>query len=95
MSGCSQCGAKLDVVGNQVGRRDCCPICGADLHSCLNCRHYDPTVAKGCKEPFAEVPEDKESGNFCDFFQIGEGGQSARRSHDAALSAAEALFKKG
>lgn len=95
MAGCGTCGAKLPIVGNQVGRRDTCPDCGADLHACVQCRHYDPSVASECREPFAEVPADKESGNFCDFFQIGEGGVSARRSRDAAVSAAEALFKKG
>lgn len=80
---------------NEVGRRHTCPSCGSELHACIHCRHYDETVAKECKEPFAEVPEDKESANFCDFFQIGEGtdrGGAAGRS--AALEAAEALFKK-
>ena len=94
MSGCSQCGARLEIVGGQVGRRDTCSNCGADLHSCLQCRHYDPTVAKECKEPFAEVPQDKEGGNFCDFFQIGDGELRGGRSREAAVSAAEALFKK-
>lgn len=94
MPGCARCGNRLDVVGNQVGRGDCCPQCGADLHACSNCRHFDPNVAKQCKEPFAEVPMDKESSNFCDFFQISEGGVSAVQSHAAALAAAEALFRK-
>ncbi len=94
MAGCSQCGRVLAIVGNQVGRRDTCPDCGADLHSCQMCRHFDPAAAKECKEPFAEVPMDKESANFCEFFQIGEGGVGARTHHDAVVSAAEALFKK-
>ncbi len=94
MPGCGHCGASLPIVGNQVSRRDLCPGCGAELRSCVNCRHYDPSVAKGCKEPFAEVPTDREDANFCEFFQIGEGGQLAKASRDAQLSAAEALFKK-
>lgn len=84
----------LKVVGNQVGRRDTCDDCGAELHACRMCRHYDLASAKQCKEPFAEVPDDKEGANFCEYFQIGEGGLSARHSRDAQLSAAEALFKK-
>lgn len=89
------CGAKLDVLFNQLGRRDVCPSCGAELHACVHCRHYDETVAKECKEPFAEVPMDKESANFCDFFQLGEGQQrQAGPSKADLLSAAEALFKK-
>jgi predicted RNA-binding Zn-ribbon protein involved in translation (DUF1610 family) len=94
MPGCGNCGHRLEIVGNQVGRRDTCPSCGAELHACLNCRHYDPHVAKECKEPFAEVPSDKEGANFCEFFQIGEGGESGLRRHGDQLAAAEALFRK-
>jgi hypothetical protein len=94
MPGCAQCGRTLDIVGNQVGRRDTCPGCEAELHACRNCRHFDPTVAKQCKEPFAEVPQDREAANFCDFFQISDGGQTAGAARDALLSAAESLFRK-
>lgn len=95
MTGCGKCGAVLDAVGGHVGRRDVCPSCGAELHACIHCRHYDETAAKSCKEPFAEVPEDKDSANFCDLFQIGEGQKRASGpTRDALLSAAEALFKK-
>ncbi|MCI0570499.1 MAG: hypothetical protein L0Y66_07095 [Myxococcaceae bacterium] len=95
MAGCAHCGAALTVVGNQVGRRDTCPVCSEDLHSCRNCRHHDATVAKQCKEPFAEVPADKDEANFCEFFQLGEGGHTDRAARDALFAAAEALFKKG
>lgn len=94
MAGCGKCGRRLDIVGNQVGRRDTCPGCGAELHACIHCRHFDPTVARSCKEPFAEVPMDKESANFCEFFQIGEGGTRAEAARESLLGAAEALFKK-
>lgn len=95
MAGCGACGVKLPIIGNQVGRRDECPSCGAELHACIHCRHYDETVAKECKEPFAEVPDDKESANFCELFQIGEGGKRGAGVDKASvLSAAEALFKK-
>lgn len=94
MAGCGKCGKKLPIIGNQVGRRDTCANCGADLHSCVQCRHFDPSVAKECKEPFAEVPMDKDEGNFCEFFQIGEGGISAGPSRSDLLASAEALFKK-
>jgi hypothetical protein len=84
----------LEIVGNQVGRRDICPGCGADLRSCRNCRHFDLSAAKQCKEPFAEVPEDKDEANFCEFFQIGEGGMSAQHSRDELFAVAESLFRK-
>jgi hypothetical protein len=94
MAGCGHCGAQLAVVGNQVGRRDTCPSCDSELHSCRNCRHFDTGVAKQCKEPFSEVPSDKDGANFCEDFQIGEGGHTATASRDVQLAAAEALFRK-
>ena len=94
LTGCGKCGASLDLVGGHVGRRDTCPHCGCELHACVHCRHFDESVAKQCKEPFAEVPDDKEDANFCDLFQIGEGGVRQGPSRDALLAAAEAIFKK-
>ncbi len=94
MPGCGTCGAKLEVVANTVGRHETCPACEAELHACIHCRHFDETVAKGCKEPFAEVPADKVDANFCDYFQIGEGARRDAVKKDQLLSAAEALFKK-
>jgi hypothetical protein len=94
MPGCGHCGGAVDVVGNQVGRRDTCPHCGEPLRSCRNCRHFDERAPKQCKEPFAEVPSDKDAPNFCDLYQIGEGGLSQDASREAQHSAAEALFKK-
>ena len=95
MAGCGRCGAKVEWVGNTVGRRDTCPHCDAELHACIHCRHFDENVAKGCREPFAEVPEDKTDANFCDYYQIGEGAdRGGAPKKEAILSAAEALFKK-
>lgn len=96
MPGCGNCGARLDIAFNRVGRTDTCPACDAELHACIHCRHFDETVARQCKEPFAEVPDDKEAANFCDLFQIGEGAvrNQGRASKTELLSAAEALFKK-
>jgi predicted RNA-binding Zn-ribbon protein involved in translation (DUF1610 family) len=95
MPGCGKCGSRLDIPSAQVGRRELCPACGAELHACVHCRHFDETVAKACKEPFAEIPDDKEDANFCDFFQVGDGATRASGpAREALLSAAEALFRK-
>ncbi|MFT3836814.1 MAG: hypothetical protein QM723_07440 [Myxococcaceae bacterium] len=93
-AGCGKCGGTLDLVAGHVGRRDTCPHCGADLHACIHCRHYDEAVAKQCKEPFAEVPDDKENANFCELFQIGEGSVRKGPSREDLLAAADAIFKK-
>ncbi len=95
MPGCGKCGTQLDSLFAQIGRTDTCPTCDAELRACIHCRHYDETVAKECKEPFAEVPQDKESANFCELFQIGDGAvRGDGKSKSDLLSAAEALFKK-
>jgi len=94
MPGCPWCGSSVDVVGNQVGRRDTCSACGHELRACRACRHFDPAVSKACKEPFAEPPADKDSANFCEYYQIGDGGLTAGVEKAALVSAAEALFGK-
>lgn len=94
MPGCAHCGGQLDIVANQVGRNEPCPHCGEPLHACRNCRHFEEMAPKQCKEPFAEVPSEKDAPNFCDLFQLGEGGVRDTKARDAALSAAEALFRK-
>ena len=53
---CHSCGDEqiFEVkVGIKVGRRDSCPHCGADLHVCKNCQHFDPNVHNQCREPEA------------------------------------------
>lgn len=95
MFGCGRCGARIDAVAGHVGRRDTCPSCDAELHACIHCRHYDEFVAKQCKEPFAEVPDDKENANFCELFQLGAGAdRGGKGSKQPLVDAAEALFKK-
>ena len=84
----------MDIVGTQVGRREPCPHCGEPLRSCRNCRHFEETAPKQCKEPFAEVPSDKDEPNFCDLYQLGDGDPRGKPSRDEVLSAAEALFRK-
>jgi hypothetical protein len=89
---CYGCGATLHVDG-PVGRRSTCPECDADLHACIDCRHYDESAAHQCREPHAEQVVDKVSSNACDLFQLGDGA-SRRRSGagQAARSALAALF---
>jgi hypothetical protein len=40
------------------------------------------------------VPDDQHGGNFCEFFQIGDGVNRGGPDKASLLSAAEALFKK-
>jgi len=91
---CHGCGAELRIDG-PVGRRTTCPQCDADLHTCLNCKHYDESAAHQCREPCAEQIVDKDASNACDLFQLGDGAARRRRSSRAARDQLHALFGEG
>lgn len=87
---CFSCGTE-NTVSERVGRRDECEKCMADLHVCKNCRFYDSSAYNECKETSADVVREKESSNFCDFFEPG-GGTYQKSQKDELLAQAEALF---
>ena len=89
---CHACGAEIRIDG-PVGRRTTCPACDADLHACVNCRHYDESAAHACREPLVEHVVEKEASNACDLFQLGDGASRRRgRPAAAARDALAALF---
>jgi len=91
---CSKCSMEIQIQ-DRVGRRDECPNCHADLHSCVNCEFYDEKAYNSCRESAADVVKEKERSNFCDYFSPRTGGASAKGpSKNDLLAAAEALFKK-
>lgn len=92
---CHACNKPLDL-GREIGRRDECPNCGADLHACLNCRFYDRSAPKQCREPQADLVREKDKANFCDYFVFADStaGSTAGDVTGAARKALDALFKK-
>jgi hypothetical protein len=88
---CYGCGAILSFDG-PIGRRTTCPECDADLHRCINCRHYDETAGNECREPHADRIVDKLASNPCDLFQLGDGAPRRRKSSRQAKDALRALF---
>ncbi len=92
---CFNCQTEISIKpGELVGRRDECSKCGADVHACLNCAHYDKGSYNECKETAADVVKEKDRSNFCDHFTPGDKSGSAGPSKNDLFSAAEALFKK-
>jgi len=90
---CYKCGKELPGK-TRPGRQDTCPECGSYLHCCLNCRFYDQKAHHECREPQAEWVKDKEMGNFCDYFEAGQGGQrSSSSAADEARNKLDQLFK--
>ena len=93
---CFDCGRDISIQKDgRIGRGDECPHCGADMHVCMNCQHYDSKSYNECREPAAEVVKEKDRSNFCDHFtpRTGSAGPGAS-DKDKLRAAAEALFKK-
>ena len=59
---CYACGADIGAR-ERVGRRDTCPSCGVDLHSCRQCGFYDARAYNECAEPQADRVLDKVRAN--------------------------------
>ena len=66
---CWKCGETVDV-SQKIYRTSECPVCGADMHCCRNCRFYTPGRQYDCRENIDEPVSDKERANFCDSFSV-------------------------
>ncbi len=91
---CKKCGKPISQT--QIFRTSTCEFCGADLHSCVNCKFYSPGSHYDCHETIDELVKDKEGANFCDYFSVaqidaGTGNQGPGKS-DQARAAFAALF---
>lgn len=92
---CHSCRRTLDL-GREIGRRDLCSFCKADLHCCLNCRFHDSSAPRQCREPQAEPVREKDKANYCDYFVFAEQktfGSDNNKSAQAREALNE-LFKK-
>ena len=90
---CHACRGRIELE-RKAGRRDDCPHCGAELHVCLNCSFYDPSLTRGCRENQADEVREKDRANFCGWFEFRE-GRPGEEADDAARQAAAAFFARG
>ncbi len=95
ISRCAACGAIL--TASSPGS-DTCPGCGADLHSCTQCAHFDPGRRFQCAQEIPEAILDKSARNECGLFKLRTSVErDASRSTSnptSARSGFDALFKK-
>ncbi|MCK6549535.1 hypothetical protein L6R52_27090 [Myxococcota bacterium] len=89
---CHACGGEIELI-DKVKRADTCEHCGVDLHSCKNCKFYDPYAHNGCRESSTLYEPDKVKANFCTYF-VPRDGKIEVEDKGAALNKLEALFKK-
>ena len=78
--------------GLEIFRSTQCSRCGASLHSCVNCRFYQPGSHYDCHETIDEEVRDKEAANFCDYFSVNPHPASGNSTADEAKKAARSAF---
>ena len=79
---------------DKIGRKEECPHCSADMHSCKNCQYFDPGAHNQCSETISEYVPDKERANFCGMYTAFKGERAPTDDLGAARSRLEALFKR-
>ena len=66
---CWKCGKELKNLLLPFSRYEECNHCNVDLHVCVACKNYDPSISDACKEDRADFILDKTKANFCDYFK--------------------------
>jgi hypothetical protein len=94
---CKACGEKRRDP-EDVGFDTTCRKCGADLHSCTQCAHFDTSARFECAKPITARVPDKKKRNSCAFFAPAQSfdltGSRGSATPDDARTAFERLFKK-
>ena len=78
----------------QPGRSDSCHQCGSDLKVCRNCVSYDPKVAHQCRDRRADPVAEKDSANFCEYFEMIRRVYAAPANANPREAAAREQLKK-
>ena len=75
-----------------------CPQCGAALHACKQCTHFDPARRFECAQPVAERIEEKTARNECPAFSlrvtVERDATPGSQRPDEARRAFDSLFRK-
>ena len=91
---CWFCGTETLIEG-KIPRKEVCAKCKIALKCCKNCRFFDTSAPKQCRETAAEFVSDKDGANFCEYLEFVE-----RESHgtgiqgDKSRNKFDSLFKK-
>jgi hypothetical protein len=95
---CHSCGKDVEVK-KDLGRKETCPFCRADLRCCLNCTFHDPASYNACRESQAERVLEKDRSNFCEYFLYKnssidkEPNKEPNKTGQKAFDKLNALFK--
>ena len=94
---CAVCGEK-QLAATEIDLESRCWKCGADLHTCTHCRHFDTSAPGECRQRAAEYVSSKAKRNRCELFETKASQEFARSeggvdSPSDAKAAFDALFK--
>lgn len=87
---CWKCRKTIGDEPAKIGFRAECPLCGADLHVCMNCKFHAPAKPNECAIPGTDPVRDREKGNFCEEFRLKPWSED---SYSDALKKAKRLFE--
>jgi hypothetical protein len=96
---CNQCGQIRQNLGDLTSDETCLR-CGADMHSCGNCRFFDTTTTWECRENIPARVASKHAKNECTFFSpkivrdLSADKAGKLQTPDDARKAFDALFNK-
>ncbi len=96
---CNKCGTQR-IGLEQPTTDETCASCGADLHTCGNCRFFDTTTLWECRASIPARVTGKQVRNECTFFSpkvvrdLAHDKTRAPQTPDDARKAFDALFKK-
>jgi len=92
---CFKCGSPYEIK-ERLERNAVCVAYHADLHCCLNCRHYSAHAHNECNETQAEWVRDKDRSNYCDYFDPKRGAGRGKEdlSRDEARARFDSFFRK-
>lgn len=94
---CAVCGHPQsdEIRSAEIAFESTCGKCGADLHTCTHCAHFDTSVPKECRQPAADYVAVKAKRNRCELFTPKAAQEFAKEaeSPSSAKAAFDALFK--
>lgn len=90
---CWKCQKEIKEMIDKIGFRAECPHCGADLHTCTNCRYYSPGKPNDCLIPGTEWIKDREARNFCEDFAVKLPSSNNNNSGSKGKDNFKSLFK--
>ena len=96
MKECARCGTRWTGYGNQPRAREVCEGCGAYLHTCLNCHHFDRrNNTNSCTLPNTAFVGGRGTLNYCEEYRMLDSVRKAQENRvTQAKETWEALFKR-